>query len=123
MISLSADISNFEGSYPGIFENVGVTNGADGLSTIVNPVATPFLSSKPPSLPLKSRLKGRLLTTPGQLKELIGEHCCPKAETHEIAKMNKLKQNFEIKSDKRFFEKWNLFTICLLVSKLFRQEL
>src|SRR5687768_15153182 len=73
-ISLSADISNFEGSYPGIFKWVGATNGTDGLSTIVNPVAIPLLSNKPPSLPLKFIIEGNFLTTLGQIKELIEGH-------------------------------------------------
>ncbi len=71
IISLPPVICNFDGSYPGIFKWVGVTNGADGLSTMVNPVPASLLSGNPPSLAVKFMVKGKFLTTEGQTKELI----------------------------------------------------
>src|SRR5688572_30443403 len=100
-----------------MFGNVGVTNGAEGLSTMVNPVATPFLSCKPPSLPSKVIVKGKFLTISGQLRELIGEHCWARVGRQAIVKINKAKQNFRIKPDRRFLKKEgdNLITICPLM--------
>ncbi len=83
---------------------MGVANGAEGLSTIVNPNDTPFLSCKPPSVPLKLKDKGRFLLTDGQLKELIGEHCWDKAETHAVTKNQIAKVILVIKIKTNLFE-------------------